>query len=237
MWGEIWLGLSMLDPQRSNHQTKLLHGSCEVQAVAKPGTDSRRSKLLSRKVMQVQPLTLTEHQFWKGFPFLFGSCHENDSQLVECLAGLLEPLPVEIGLEKMQMVIRQGAAKVGLLAHWKHKTPSWKWGHKFSICWNSAKFARYLTYLNSRLACFFGYNLFTLTMSAGQLVQLALSSLFDSCEQMGKFSLSKIERVPSCEVKMMCDVWTRLDMVEANMTRKRANLSLRLSKCECTKWF
>ena len=94
---------------------------------------SRRSKLLSRKVMQVQPLTLTEHQFWKGSPFLFGNCHENDSQLVECLAGLLEPLPVEIGLEKMQMVIRQGAAKVGLLAHWKHKTPSWEWDISFQF--------------------------------------------------------------------------------------------------------
>lgn len=125
--------------------------------------------LLSRKVMQVQPLTLTENQFWKGFPFLFGSCHENDSQLVECLAGLLEPLPVEIGLEKMQMVIRQGAAKVGLLAHWKHKTPSWNISFPFvGILQNLPGI--WLIWIADSL--FFGYTfsrcrVWQLTMSAG----------------------------------------------------------------------
>ena len=81
--------------------------------------------------------------FW-GFPFVFLSCHENDSQLVECLAGLLEPLPVEIGLEKMQMVIRQGAAKVGL----ENTKPLPDMGQVFNL-FEFCKISRHLTYLNS----------------------------------------------------------------------------------------
>lgn len=135
-----------------------------------------------------------------------------------------------------------GCSQGGIIGSLKTQNPFLK--HKFSICWNSAKFARHLTYLNCWLALFFGYTfslcrVWQLTMSAGHWCSWSWVHSSTPASRWGNSAFRRSKEFRRV-VKIMCDVTpkaTGLDMVEANMTLKRANLSLRLSKCEWKKWF